>query len=116
MSSAEILQEFDIGDSTRAPAIDPWDFTEVEAIVDSWIPDSIGDLLLTDPTMDGRIPDPVHSVRLSLSPPLLPSTDHAAAVMEGIMGDRFTKFPSTTTGPELSISEVAEQPYPRKKR
>lgn len=117
MSSEETLQELVIGDSPRAPAIDPWDFTEVETIVDSWIPDSMGDTLSTDPTIDGRIPEPEHSVQLPLlAPPLLQSTEDVPAVMGGIMEERFTGLPSTTTGLELSISEVADQPYPRERR
>jgi hypothetical protein len=117
MSSAEILQEFVIDDSPRAPAIDPWDFTEVEAIVDSWFPDSMGVLLLTDPTMEGRMPDPDHLVQLPFSPPFLQAVEDIPADVGGANEEeRFAELPSDTTGLGPSINEVVEQPSGRQKR
>ena len=117
MSSTEVITEFVVDNSSQAPAIAPWDFTEVEAIIDSWFPQTVDDSLFSEASADCRILCDEDLVQLPFSPPFIHATEDAPAVVDRINeAERFTQLPSVTSVEDPTIPQIEEQAFSQKKR
>jgi len=114
MSSSAIFPNFVANDSFE-PRIDAHDLNDIEAIIDSWFPESAGEPLLIGALADANILDTTASVQLPFSPPFFQSggSDPAVRINEE---ERFIELPSTTSAAEESPNDIAEQLSSRKKR
>jgi hypothetical protein len=116
MSSSAIFPEF-VVDDCFVHGIDPRDLNEVEAIIDSWFPQSATDPLLIGVLADAQMVDTIPSVPLSFSPPFFQPAGDAPVVVEQIIDEEpFVGLPSTTPGAGESRSDVAEQHSSQRKR
>jgi hypothetical protein len=116
MSSSVTFPDFVTVDSV-ATTLDPRNLDGLEAIIDSWFPNSATDSLLIGTSPDAQMLDTTHSGQLPFSPHVfLPAEDvPLVGNLEGGEG-RFLEPPLTTTAKEESSNEVSQQVGTKKMR
>ena len=115
MSSSAIFPDFVANDSFE-PRIEAHDLNDIEAIIDSWFPQSAEDPLLISAFADANMLDTIPSVQLPFSPPFFQSIGSDMAVERINEEERFIELPSTTSGAEESPTDIVEQLSSRRKR